>query len=517
MANYRKFMGKFLRYSTCVFIILILTCSSMASAEESWTIKTESFEVVRSLVEGKYILTFYKEGKLYGIFYQTPHGRAESGYQLQLTNKKTVISIPDHFTYSGHFFVLIRSENLTQKIELGNEYVLKDDITITKYGNLRLLNEIILTPAGYAFIISKNLRARNLSIATLIAPTRSNYPTEISDKLRQRVMEALLFLSKFEGMPIGVNIKIDSNAESASLNESAGSQLRSSIDSCEPVPECCCKPEDRAPDGQCYKPTLLVAGAWGDTSGYEDILNKIEDLPCMKNTRFFGYDEGSREKASLDDLAADAASDISNFSQECGGSPVTTHGYCYGGHILAQAMKLLENNRNLKYSITTYNTAYDGVRPIYPLLNALSLGIVGFFQNPRVSAHLYNNIPRPGDAPENVTSFKAHVSGDDHAFDIESQKKGPNNADYWVDEEGTHHNTLSRNFEYIMCCGDGAVEAERGEECEAPGSACNSTGLCGGLPIYGTCSDECKCNSDFSSCSDVFPDSSPSPFASQVE
>jgi hypothetical protein len=109
------------------------------------------------------------------------------------------------------------------------------------------------------------------------------------------------------------------------------------------------------------------------------------------------------------------------------------------------------------------------------------------------------------------------VAGDDHDFSIESQKAGPEGADYYVDEEGNHYNTLSRNFEYILCCGDGAIEPARGEECEVEGSQCNATGLCNGLPLIGTCNSECKCDADSYTCSDLIPIPSPTQLATPIE
>jgi len=354
-------------------------------------------------------------------------------------------------------------------------------------------------------------------LVKLIHPRNNNNATNLSDKLILRVKEALNFLSKHESAPFEQVAQIISNAGSGSSEDPLLPQLRASGGNCAAVPDCCCKPSERAANGKCYKPTLLVAGAFGGTQGFESILAKIRSLPCMENTKFFSYEDDDMINAPLAELADEAALNIINLSEECGGSPVTTHGYCQGGRILEQAMGLLAESPEIKYSINTYNSAYRGTYKIYPFLNILSFGIVGLFLSPTIRDYMNNNLPPPNDLAPNVTSFKAFVAGNDHDFSVESQRAGPPRADYVLDQEGNHYTTLPRNFEYIMCCGDGAVEAERGEECEAPGSACNSTGLCGGLSIYGTCSDECKCNADFSSCSDVFPDSSPSPFASQVE
>jgi hypothetical protein len=46
-----------------------------------------------------------------------------------------------------------------------------------------------------------------------------------------------------------------------------------------------------------------------------------------------------------------------------------------------------------------------------------------------------NNLTPPNEILDNVTSFTAHVAGNDQDFSEESQKAGPEGADYYLDEE----------------------------------------------------------------------------------
>jgi hypothetical protein len=481
-------------------------------AEEPLVLVDGPLKIERIEATKGYQINFFKNDVLVGSFYRTPNEQDPAGYVLEIISSNIKIIFPLHFSKDGKLLTLIKSPTLTRSIEFGELAQITPNIVLTKFGNINILGHI-LTPAGYAFLNLRDPKDNTKRITYLINPRDGNSISQPSSKLLLRITEAVSFLTKTHLFPYNSNHKIMTNTESNMTLEDGIIEGRSANNNCEEVPACCCKPEEMAEDGKCYLPTLLVAGAFGDTSGFEGILDKIDEHPCMKNTKFFGYNPD----ITLPQLAKDIAEEIKNFSNACKGSPVAGHGYCHGGRGLEQAMDLLAEDGKPKLSITTYNTAYEGTHRIYPFLNTLSLGIAGLFLAPTIRDYMKNNLPPPNQIPPNVTSFTAHVAGNDHDFSEESQKAGPEGADYYVDEEGTHYNTLERNFKYISCCGDGAVQPENGEECEGEGSQCNATGLCYGLPLIGTCDDKCKCDTSSYTCSDVSTEPSPSPSLAPLE
>jgi hypothetical protein len=499
--------------SLVLFGILFVS-SSMA--EEPLVISDNQLKIERVALNNNYILNFYKGSILFASYYKTPNEQDPAGYVLEILADKIQITSPIHFSKEGTLLTSIKSPEQTRTVEFGEATQVTPDVFLTKFGNINIFGHI-LTPAGYAFLNLKHPKSKIQNLIYLVNPEHGNNILTPTDKFLTQAREALYFLTRTGQIKNPSQPDIMTNSDEPLGLDDGLLQIRSSGSDCEPVPDCCCKPEERAEDGKCYRPILLVAGAWGDTSGFEEILDKIEDSPCMKNTKFFGYADGDRKDASLKTLAYDAAIDIVSLSESCGGSPVTTHGYCHGGRILEQAMGVLAEDGKPKFSITTYNAAYEGTHKVYPFLNAMSFGIAGLFLKPTIRDYMNNKLPPPNEIPDNVTSFTAHVAGDDHDFSIESQKAGPKGADYSVDEEGNHYNTLSRNFEYILCCGDGAIEPARGEECEVEGSQCNATGLCNGLPLIGTCNSECKCDADSYTCSDLIPIPSPTQLATPIE
>jgi hypothetical protein len=474
---------KILKLISALLVSFTIPLSGIV-AEESWVLIDGPNKIERGTQVQQYPINFFKNKSLFATFYQLSHSPNNgAGSYLSIPSLNTLIYLPFYPTPDGRIYTHITTRERLSKVELGTPKKISAEVTITQMGNIKIFGHI-LTRAGFAMINSEHPKLRGQGMMFLVAPFSPKTPASPSPQLIENMKEAIDFLSTKDSTtfyPLGELQTNYSDSTTESLVET-----RSTTINCQPVPECCCTPEEIATDGKCYAPTVVAVGGFGGMAGLETIKERTDSEPCMANTVYFTYDNSK----CVSELGKEFANLVNDIKNQCGNSPVDIRGYCYGGNIAALSMATFDQAG--KYQISTYSTGWQGTFRIYNFLNDLSFGIVGFFMQKPIKDLMQNCVDKPGPVPSWVTKFDNYMGTSDHDFPDSSLASSPAGANNIEDPEGGHYDTITRNFKYRYCCGDGKVQVES-ENCDPEGSDCDLT-----LPnniwvVPGECNNSCQC------------------------
>ncbi len=465
-------------------LISIAAPLAYTMAEEPWILIDGPNKIERSTAAQRYSLNFFKNNTLFATFYQISHSPDNgAGSYLSIPSFNTLIYLPFYPTAEGRIYTHITVNNRLSKVEIGTDTKISPDIEISRFGHIKLLGHV-LTRAGFAMINSAHPRLRGKGLIFLVEPFSSNNLVSPGESLNDKMNDVINFLRNKDSTNFFSIGELRTNYTDDSSESLVN--IRSSSLNCQPVPECCCKPEELAGDGKCYAPTVVAVGGFGGMAGLETIKERTDSEPCMANTVYFTYDNSK----CASELGKQLANLVNETKARCGNSPVDIRGYCYGGNLAALAMASFDPTGS--YQISTYSTGWQGTFRIYNFLNDLSFGIVGLFMQKPIKDLMQNCVDKPGPVPDYITKFENYMGTADHDFPDSSMAASPQGAKNIEDPEGGHYDTITRNFKYRYCCGDNKIQAES-ETCDPEGSACDIMlpGYIGTVP--GECNEACQC------------------------
>jgi len=265
---------------------------------------------------------------------------------------------------------------------------------------------------------------------------------------------------------------------------------------CKELPPCCCAPDHKGP---CYNWLVYVPGAGGGVSGSSESSSSGQSpwdpYPCHKNTYIFDGKGLPAEKQAkkLAELIKEAAATCGPQSRG------VAEGYCFGGKTLWRALDDLGDAAKQLDVARFYSTPFSGASTATQILaGALSLGATFVL----LSEGQLDAFAGGGEVGPTTTDvpIEIYIGEKDDYFSMDAQR-GPINDPLlvFVDPEGGHFDTITRNRHFVTCCGDEVINGSETCEHEDEGKQCDNfaeefTGVCRGCKcLPEDTANSCKC------------------------